>query len=132
MTNTTKKMTKREKFQLALTLDAVKNNAILNEFFNSEIEKLDVRSAKAKTADRKPTKREVVNNGIKETILEIFRNEPDRMFTATEVTKALGNEEYSVNKISALLRQLYKDENPVIGRTEDKGRAYFHLLEMEE
>jgi DNA-binding transcriptional regulator GbsR (MarR family) len=83
--------------------------------------------AKKNSAEKKPTAQQVANDGIKTAVLATMANDPNRLFTITELLKAVPNlpEDMSLNRMSALVRQL-KDAGKVI-RTEDKRKAYFSL-----
>lgn len=130
MANTTKKMTKRMKFEALLAMSEVQANDVLVEFINHELALLD----KKNSAERKPTAKQTENVGVKSEIVEIVKAEPNRLFTITDILKALGNAEYTNQKISALVRQMYDvtGENPngeqfALVRTEDKRKAYFQF-----
>lgn len=130
MTNTTtsKRMTKRMKFEALLAIPEVADNATLAEFIEHELELLDKKNA----ADRKPTKKQVENVGIKADIIEVVQSEPDRLFTVSEVMKALDVPDLTNQKVSALMRQLYditgedvENERFALLRIMDKRKAYF-------
>ena len=119
-----KKMTKAQKYALALSLSDVQANPILVEFFNAEIELLKKKNA----TDRKPTAQQVANDGIKEKILALMADGTSR--TVTEIMKAIPELASGSNQhATALVRQL-SDQNgtcpnsPLV-RSEVKGRAYF-------
>ena len=127
-TTTTKKMTKRMSFEALLQMAEVQANPAMVAFINHEIELLD----KKNSADKKPTAKQTANVGVKADILEIVKAEPDRLFTVSDILKALGNADFTNQKISALVRQMYDitGENPngeqfALVRTEDKRKAYF-------
>lgn len=127
-TTTTKKMTKRMSFEALLQMSEVQANPAMVAFINHEIELLD----KKNSADKKPTAKQTANVGVKADILEIVKAEPDRLFTISDILKALGNADFTNQKISALVRQMYDTtgENPngaqfALVRTEDKRKAYF-------
>ena len=131
MTNTTttsKRMTKRMKFEALLAIPEVAENATLAEFIEHELELLDKKNA----ADRKPTKKQVENVGIKADIIEIVQAEPDRLFTVSEVMKSLDAPDLTNQKVSALMRQLYditgedvENERFALLRIVEKRKAYF-------
>ncbi len=132
MTNTTtsKRPTKRMQFEALLSLSDVQNSPSLVAFIEHELELLD----KKNSVERKPTAKQTENVGVKSDILGIVQAEPNRLFTITDILKALGNAEYTNQKISALVRQMYDitGENPkgsqfALIRTEDKRKAYFSL-----
>lgn len=72
----------------------------------------------------KPTKAQVENEGIKSQILAVMENEPNRLFTATEIVKAV-NPELSNQRVSALLRQMV--EAGTVVKTIDKRKSYFQF-----
>lgn len=117
----TKKMTKREKFEMIAEIPAVKENEMLTEFIAHELELL----AKKNSAEKKPTAAQVANEGIKDIILEVLDNGGKKM-TISEMQKA--NEELgelSNQRISALIRQLVTDGK--VERIEEKRKAYFKI-----
>ena len=115
-TTTTKKITKREKFEMLMALSEVKENPILSEFIERELELL----SKKNSAEKKPTAQQAENEAIKETILE---NLTSRM-TISEMQKSIPDlAEYSNQKISALMRQLILEG--LVKKVEDKRKSYF-------
>ena len=111
-----KKMTKREMFE------QIKRNYDLTQvevdFINHELELL----AKKNSADKKPTKVQVENEGIKTEILEGM--EVGKAYTITDLIKEVpAVAELSNQRVSALVRQLVADGSVV--RTEEKRKAYF-------
>ena len=117
-----KKVTKRENFTAIKNILDGLGRTDLVAVMEHELELL----AKKNSADRKPTKAQEENNGIKDVILEMLASEPDRLFTITEIQKA--NEslaELSNQKLSALIRQLKEDNK--VERVEDKRKAYFKI-----
>lgn len=120
-TATTKKITKREKFEMLMKISEVKENPILIEFVQREIELLE----KKNSSEKKPTANQVANDGIKEAIAETLAD--GKMMTITEMQKAsaeLG--ELSNQKISALIRQMIMDG--LVVKVEDKRKAYFKMV----
>lgn len=117
----TKKITKREKFEMLANIAEVKKNPMLVEFIEHELELL----AKKNSAEKKPTAVQVENDGIKSVILETLAKN-GKMMTISEMQKVnaeLG--EKSNQRISALIRQLINDGK--IERIEEKRKAYFKL-----
>ena len=111
-----KKMTKREMFE------QIKRNYGLTEqevaFIDHELELL----AKKNSADKKPTKAQVENEGIKAEILKGMVG--GKAYTITDLIKSIpAIAELSNQRVSALVRQLVEDK--VVVRTEDKRKAYF-------
>ena len=76
----------------------------------------------ANGGERKPTKTQLENEGIKEQILSVMSTTP---MTIGEIGKAIGID--SNQKVSALVTQLIR-VNKVV-RTEVKGKAFFALTE---
>ena len=119
MTNTSKKMTKREMFEqikanYALTADEV-------AFIDHELELL----SKKNSTDKKPTATQLANEGIKTAILNHM--EVGKGYTITDFIKSVVEcAELSTPKVSALVKQL-KDDG-VIERYEEKRKAYFRLV----
>jgi predicted transcriptional regulator len=115
-TTTTKKITKREKFEMLKAIAEVQANPVLSEFIERELELL----SKKNSAEKKPTAQQAENEAIKEIILE---NLTERM-TISEMQKTIPDlAEYSNQKISALMRQLVLEG--LIEKTEDKRKSYF-------
>ena len=127
-TTTTRKPTKRMNFEALLGIEAVAENPTLVAFIEHEIELLD----KKNSAEKKPTAKQTANVGVKAEILEIVQAEPNRLFTVSDILKALGNADFTNQKVSALMRQMYDTtgENPngeqfALVRIEEKRKAYF-------
>jgi len=95
----------------------------LVEFCNDRIDKLS-----RKSNSKKPTKAQVENEGIKETILEVLSEIAPATATmiATDPRVNVSNQ-----KVTSLLTQLRRDG--LVKRTEEKGKSYFSLgSELEE
>ena len=115
---TTKKITKRDRFNALLAIAAVQADPDMVAFIEHELDLL----AKKNSADKKPTAQQTANEAIKSAILEAM--EADRLYTITELQKSIPEcAELSNQRVSSLMRQL-KDSGMVI-RTEDKRKAYF-------
>jgi hypothetical protein len=118
-----KKLTKRDHFNSLLNLEEVKADPTLVGFIEHELELLAKKNSSAST---KPTAVQVANEGIKAEILECMANEPNRLFTISEMQKNFACcAELSNQRVSALVRQL-KDEEKVV-RVEEKRKAYFRF-----
>lgn len=118
-----KKMNMVEKFdaiKAMLNGETVENFSVADavKFLDDRIEKVNAKNAKG--GDRKPTKTQVENEGIKAQIMGVMTTEP---MTIADIGKAIGIT--SSQKVSALVTQLVKAKEIV--RTEVKGRAYFAL-----
>ena len=119
---TEKKITKRDRFNELLGIPAVAENEGLVEFIEHEIELLD----KKNTAERKPTAKQVANEGYKQNILDWM--EPDRLYLAAEIVKGVPEivaDGVTAGTVTALLTQLYKAGS--LTRTEDKRKNYYAL-----
>lgn len=117
---TNKKMTKKDYFKMLKGIDKVAENAELVKFIDHEIELLDRKNS----ADRKLSGNALANVGLREEIIEILSKNPEHLFTATEVQKAM-KDEYSNQRVSALLKQL-KEEGKV-EKIQEKRKSYFKL-----
>jgi hypothetical protein len=91
------------------------------KFLDDRIEKVNAKNAKG-GADRKPTKTQLENEGIKAQIVEVL-SAADQPMSIGDIGKEIGIP--SNQKVSALVTQLVKAKAVV--RTEVKGRAYFAL-----
>lgn len=119
---TEKKITKREKFEMLMTIAEVQANPILSEFIERELELL----AKKNSAEKKPTEKQTENAGIKDIIVEVLTDEENGMTISAMQKKCAELAEYSNQKISALVRQMILDG--IVEKTEEKGKAYFRLV----
>ena len=116
-----KKMTKREKFEMLKALSEVQANPMLTEFIEHELELL----AKKNASEKKPTAQQKMNEGLKQTIIDVL-TENGGLMTVTDIQKScVGLSELSNQRISALLRQLKDDK--MVNRVEDKRKAYFTI-----
>lgn len=116
-----KKMTKRDYFNQLLA--KVKGDEALEKFINHELELLAKKNASGAT---KLTAQQTANLGIKEEILECMGEEPNRLFTISEMLKEFPCcSELSNQRVSALIRQLIADGK--VERIEEKRKAYFKL-----
>ena len=119
-----KKLTKRDYFNQLLGLDEVKGNEKLVNFISHELELLAKKNA---SGTGKPTAVQVANEGIKSDILECMANEPNRLFTISEMQKVFPCcAELSNQRVSALVRQLVADGK--VERIEEKRKAVFRYI----
>lgn len=112
---------KTKKVYFTEILEIVKGNSDLENFVKHEIELLD-----KKNLSKVPTKVQIENESIKETILEVLIDS-DKKMTISDIQNA--NEElssYSNQKISALLTQLVNEKK--VERTLEKKKAYFSAV----
>ena len=117
-----KKMTKREKFELLLTIGEVAENTMLVEFINHELELLDKKNASSKDGIRKPTKTQQENEVLQDLILQSMEDE--KLYTISDLQAEISElEGLSNQKVSALLKKLV-DTQKVI-KTLEKRKTFF-------
>lgn len=115
---TTKKLTKKDKFEMLLCIDEVIYNPTLKEFVEHEIELLE----KKNSAEKKPTKTQKANEELKVAIAEGM--EKGKLYTITELIKTIPEcADLTNQKVSAVVRGMANVE-----RVEKKGKAYFKIL----
>ena len=120
MTNTTKKLTKRDHFTTLLTIPAVQADQGLVDFINHELELL----AKKNSAEKKQTPVQIANEGIKDAIYEGMAE--NRLYSVTELIKEIpACAELTNQKVSNLLRQMMPER---MERVEEKRKAYFRKV----
>ena len=118
---TEKKITKREKFEMLANIPEVAKNPMLVEFIEHELELLAKKSASG-TGKLTATQKE--NENVKNAILEEMSNEPNRLFSISEMIKLFpACNELSLPKVTALVTQLSKAD--LVERIEEKRKAYF-------
>ena len=111
------KITKAQMFANIKAVAGVAENAEMVAFLDNEIELVNKRNSRKSS---KPSKAQIENAGIKDSIAEVLAN-ADGGMTVTEIAKALDGD-YSTQKVSALLRQM---DNVV--KTYEKKVARFTL-----
>ena len=117
------KITKREVIKMMMNEEVVKANSTYVAYLENELALLD-----KKAQNKKATKTQEQNVGIKATILEVLATIGSG--TVTDIQNA--NEELSTlsnQKVSALVRQLVDSEKVV--RTTDKKKSIFSLAKNE-
>ena len=110
-------MTKRENYAELRTLALAGARADLVAFIDHEVELLD----KKNKAPKKATRTQIENEAIKDRILDLLNGSVEPL-TASTIGEVLG---ISVNKASALLKQLIEDNS--VTRTVVKRKAYFSV-----
>ena len=104
-------------------------------FLDKRIELVKKKNASGAEGERKLTKDQVANEGIKEQIIAVLANVPAPGMTIGDICKAVGIE--SNQKISALVSQMLTirkgeiNPNGKVVRTEVKGKAHFALASQE-
>ena len=117
------KITKREVIKMMMNEEVVKANSTYVAYLENELALLD-----KKAQNKKATKTQEQNVGIKATILKVLATIGSG--TVTDIQN--GNEELSAlsnQKVSALVRQLVESREVV--RTTDKKKSIFSLAENE-
>lgn len=123
MTNTEKKLTKKQKFAMLLEIPAVSENSVLREFVEHEVELLDKKNAVK--GERKPTAKQVQNANIGNSVVEFMA--PNTYYTVSDLLKKVPNlpEDMSLPRMTHIVTALVS-EGKVI-RTVDKRKALFSL-----
>ena len=112
------KMTKREKFEMLKAIPEVASNPLLVEFIDHELDIL----ARKNSGERKPTASQLVNEGVKNAIVEFLEKER-KPFTITELIKQCpACQDASNQRINALVRQMVPER---VERVKIKGKALF-------
>ena len=117
------KITKREVIRMMMKEEVVKANPTYVAYLENELALLD-----KKAQNKKATKTQEQNVGIKTTILEVLATIGSG--TVTDIQN--GSEELSAlsnQKVSALVRQLVDSKEVV--KTTDKKKSIFSLAESE-
>lgn len=92
-------------------------------FLEKRIEITKKKNASGSGENAKPTKTQLENEGIKDTIVSVLTTTPT---TITDLIKSSADlAGYTNQKVSALLTQLLKERRVV--RTEVKGKAHYAL-----
>ena len=121
-TSTTKKLTKRDRFEALLKMSEVQANPDMVAFIEHEIELL----AKKNAGDKKPTAKQMENDAVKQVILDEMTANPDKLYTVTDLIKNVdGLGDLTNQRVSALLRQMI-DANKV-EKIVDKRKSYFRM-----
>ena len=126
---TNKKFTLRDYYNALLEIEEVASNPVLREMTEKRLVQLDKKNSSAST-DRKPTEKQIANEGIKSAILEhlaVATDENPGITVGELIKECPACEGLSSSKVTALVTQLVKAEKAV--RKEIKGRAYFSLVE---
>lgn len=100
--------------------------------------RLDILAKKnTSTGDRKPTKNQIANQKLAQTILDVM--EPNTVYTISQILKMLNDETLNQSKISAVVRGMLVETkdgtvnpNGTIKRTMEKGVAYFQKIDLPE
>lgn len=121
MANSIQKITKKDRYAQLLEIAEVKANADLVEFINHEMELLAKKNA-TPSGERKPTAKQVENEGIKAEILDAMVE--GEKYTITKMMREFTTiSDLSASKVNALVTQL-KNEGKV-ERVVEGRIAYF-------
>lgn len=121
----TKKITNK------LALEYVMNNFDVPADVLEKLEKmhdsLNRKSASA-SGNRKPTAKQMANAEYKKNIVAFMGNEPNRIFTASEIQRECPNlpQDISNQKTSALLNQMVNAGN--LEKFKEKGKTFFKFV----
>ena len=119
-----KKITKRESFTEIKEILAELGKERLVKVMEHELELLAKKNA---STSGKMTPTQMANEEIKNGIVECLENEPDRLFTITEMIKEFDCCKPYVNqKISNLANQLVKENK--VAKVEEKRKSFFKAL----
>lgn len=113
------KLTKREIVTMMMSDEHIKTNEIFMGYLAHEIELLD-----KKAGSKKPTKSQVENESIKDTILEVLAR-VERVTVSELIKTDVRLNGFSNQKMSALLKQLV--EAGKVNKVIDKKSSYFSL-----
>ena len=115
-----------EKITNVKALAYVLENCNLPKEYAEKVEKMKAQFEKKNSAEKKPTAQQVANKGIAEDIVKALANEPNRLFTITEIKKSVPTcADLTNQRVSAIVRGLL---GVSIERIEDKRKAYFKYL----
>lgn len=122
----TNKMTNKKALEIAiatLATDPAKTEVV------EKLKKMLIQAEKKAGTDRKPTARQIENEGFKKVILEWLEGQTEPK-TVTDMMKEIPELDGMTNqRVSALVKQL-KDTN-MVDKTISKGRSYFKLVEQQ-
>ena len=91
-----------------------------------KMEKIQASFEKKATGERKPTATQVANEGLKGSILSYMAEQPERLFSISELIKEVPElEGLSTQKVSPMISALVKEFKVV--RIEEKRKAYFKI-----
>ena len=117
-----KKITKAQKFEMLKALPQVAENQMLLEFVEHEIELL----SRKNSSEKKPTAQQTANANVANAILEVLSENPNQMYTITEMIKTIpACAELTNQRVSSIVRGMLGTS---IERVEEKRKAYFKYL----
>lgn len=118
------KLTNVKALDMVLSFEVV----VANEELFEKLTTMRNQFAKKNASDGKPTKNQLANNCIKETLVTVLEkyNEPKTIKDLQAENSEIGTDKYSNQKISALFKQMVAEN--VIVRTEIKRVAHFQIV----
>ena len=119
-----KKMTKREKFELLLTITEVQENEMLVDFINHELELLAKKNATG--ALRKPTKTQIENENLIEVIFAKLQATGEGMTISEIQAEEEMLEGLTNQKMSALLKKLVDSQR--VEKYVEKKKTFFKAI----
>ena len=125
MTNSvsTRKPTKRDRYNELLAIPAVAENVELVEFINHELELL-TRKNTTKDGEKKLSKEQLANVAVGEEILSYM--EIDHLYSISDLIKLVPScVDLSVPKVSAIVRPMR--EKGLVVKIEDKRKVFYKL-----
>ena len=124
MTNSNKKLTKTDRFNILLSYDEVKADPDMVAFIEHEIELLANKRTNA-NGERKLTAQQTANAEIKSNIVELLASDSVRLFSVMEIIKEAEGipEDMTSQRMTALLTQLIAEEK--IQRVKDKRKTFY-------
>lgn len=126
MTNTEKKLTKKDKFAMLAEIPEVAENPILSEFIAHEIDLLVKKNA---TKSSKPTARQSENAEIAESVVDVLSAcEDENGMTVSALLKAVPNlpEDVSLPRMTRIVTDLVNANR--VSREVIKRVAYFKAI----
>lgn len=127
-----KKITKNQKFEMLLNIKEVKDNEMLVEFIEHEIELNSKKRGTSKAMTELNAKiTEMVVNALEKlgkpaTVTQILENEDLKEFTYKETENAKEVKKLTNQKVNSILQNLITDKRVV--NTKEKKKSYYALV----
>lgn len=103
----TTKVTKKDRFNELLAIEAVAANEALVEFINKEIAAIDAKAAKAK---ERAAEKKADGDALRETVFGVLTTDAQPI---DDIVAAIADEDVTKAKVTARLTQLVKAEKAV-------------------
>ena len=125
MANTEKKMTKAVAWGIVKGIVETSGHPQAEELV-AKIDNELALLAKKNSAEKKPTAQQTANKAIADAIVSAMENEPNRLFTITDIIKSVPEcAELTNQRVSAIVRGLL---GVSVERVEEKRKAFFKAL----